>query len=104
MLLRTSIQLKSVLKRYLKSRSKDTFYITVRNQRFSRFLGVKKFQGQCRLHATPHDENSVHKPKCMIVMVGAVVVWLVSSNPRGDSRVLGIVLWTDPRMNDLDGP
>ena len=40
----------------------------------------------------------------MIVMPGVVVVWLVSSKLRDDSRALGTVLWIDPRMNGLDGP
>ena len=37
-------------------------------------------------------------------MLGAVVVWLVSSKLRDDSRALGTVLWIDPGMNGLDWP
>ena len=40
------------------------------------------------------------KTKQMIVVLGAVVVWLVSSKLRDDSRAQGI----DPRINGLDGP
>ena len=58
---------------YLKSRSKGTMDIAVRNLKgFSRFLELRKIQGQRRLHATSHDENSVYKPKCMIVVL---VLW-----------------------------
>ena len=56
------------------------------------------------MHATPHDENSVHKPKYMSVMLGAVVVWLASSKLRDDSRALRTIPLMDPGMNGPDGP
>ena len=56
------------------------------------------------MDATPHDENSVHKQKYMIIMPGAVVVWLASSKLRDDSRALGTIPWIDPGMNGLDRP